>query len=74
MIDMLTTYQSPIGELTLASNGQQLVGLWLAEQKYFGATLEQQMIEKNDLPIFEKTKTWLDQYFCGQRPDVANLQ
>ncbi|MGX7047050.1 methylated-DNA--[protein]-cysteine S-methyltransferase [Pseudolactococcus plantarum] len=74
MVDMLTTYQSPIGDLTLASNGQQLVGLWLAEQKYFGATLEQPTIEKNDLPIFEKTKTWLDQYFCGQRPDVANLE
>ena len=74
MVDRLTSYQSPIGELTLASNGEQLIGLWIADQKYFASTLEQNTIETNDLPIFEKTKTWLDQYFSGQRPDVANLE
>lgn len=73
MVDMLTSYQSPVGELTLASNGEQLIGLWIADQKYFGSTLEQNTIETNELPIFKKTKTWLDQYFSGQSPDIANL-
>lgn len=73
MIEMITNYQSPVGELTLASDGEQLLGLWIANQKYFGATLEQPAIVTNDLPIFDKTKSWLNQYFSGQRPDIVNL-
>ena len=33
-----TTYASPVGELTLASDGTALTGLWLEGQKYFGGT------------------------------------
>ena len=35
----MTTHLSPVGELTLASDGTSLTGLWLAGQKYFGSTL-----------------------------------
>ena len=38
-----TTIPSPIGELTLASDGENLTGLWLAGQKYFGAGLPPQV-------------------------------
>ena len=31
-----TTIPSPVGLLTLASDGQALAGLWLEGQKYFG--------------------------------------
>ena len=31
-----TTYASPVGELTLASDGTALTGLWLEGQKHFG--------------------------------------
>ena len=34
------TIPSPVGILTLASDGQALTGLWLEGQKYFGAGLE----------------------------------
>lgn len=71
---MLTTYQSPIGELTLASNGQALVGLWIAKQRYFPETLGQKAITKHDLQIFNRAKTWLDKYFSGQAPDIAMLE
>ena len=30
-----TTYSSPVGRLTLASDGESLTGLWLENQKYF---------------------------------------
>ena len=32
----LATYDSPIGRLTLAARGGALVGLWAAEQRFFG--------------------------------------
>jgi len=38
MIYTITT-PSPIGQITLASDGTYLTGLWLAGQKYFGAGL-----------------------------------
>ena len=32
----LTSYASPIGLLTLGSDGKHLTGLWIQGQKYFG--------------------------------------
>ena len=31
-------YRSPLGEITLASDGDHLTGLWFDGQKYFAAT------------------------------------
>ena len=36
----LTKLASPLGSLSLASNGEELTGLWLEGQKYFAAGLE----------------------------------
>lgn len=33
------TYPSPVGLLTLASDGMNLCGLWLEGQKYFGGSI-----------------------------------
>lgn len=74
MVQMLTTYHSPLGALTLASNGEALIGLWLAKQKYFTETLDQQTVMNHDLPIFHQTKRWLAQYFDGQAPDIGELK
>jgi methylated-DNA-[protein]-cysteine S-methyltransferase len=68
-----TTYQSPIGNLTLASDGGNLVGLWIDGQKYHGDTLLEQATERDDLPVFGKAKDWLDRYFSGKKPDVSEL-
>ena len=32
-------YDSPLGGITLSSNGTELTGLWFDGQKYFGDTL-----------------------------------
>ena len=32
-------YNSPLGKITLASDGKALIGLWFDGQKYFGITL-----------------------------------
>ena len=33
-------YSSPLGEITVASDGENIVGLWLEGQKYFAATAD----------------------------------
>lgn len=68
-----TEYASPIGPLTLASDGEGITGLWMHGQKYYAATLRGRVEEKNDLPIFTKVKEWLDAYFDGKNPAIADL-
>ncbi|MDR3309020.1 MAG: 6-O-methylguanine DNA methyltransferase, partial [Tannerella sp.] len=68
-----THYSSPLGSLMLASNGEDLVGLWMEQQKNFGNTVTTEMIEKQDLPLFTNTKKWLDEYFAGQKPAISDL-
>ena len=63
-------YASPIGELTLAGEGNALAGLWIEGQKYFGAGLE---LRAGSAPIFARTKDWLDRYFAGKCPDPSEL-
>lgn len=61
-------YTSPIGKMTMASDGKALVGLWFDGQKYFGGSNKEKCIEKR-LAIFEETEKWLDIYFGGKEPD-----
>lgn len=61
-------YDSPLGGITIASNGEAITGLWFEGQKYFGDTLSEQYEEKK-LPVFEEAKRWLDIYFQGKEPD-----
>lgn len=68
-----TTHPSPLGLLTLASDGANLAGLWLAGQKYHGDTIPGAMDEKNGLPVFDAAKRWLDRYFAGQKPRASEL-
>lgn len=57
---------SPLGDLTLASDGQALTGLWLPGQKYFAAGLEDDAAESPGLPVFQQTRAWLAAYFDGK--------
>ncbi len=63
-------YESPLGRVLLASDGESLTGLWFDGQKYFGSTLTGQH-EQKALPVFEETVRWLDIYFGGQEPDFT---
>ena len=66
-MDYTYHYSSPIGGITMASNGDALTGLWFDGQKYFASTLSHNHIEKQ-LPIFDRTCEWLDLYFSGTGP------
>lgn len=68
-----TTYQSPVGAITLACDGDNLVGLWMEGQKYFGDTMPEAMTENDDMPIFDTVKKWLDGYFEGKQPNIFEL-
>lgn len=64
------TYTSPLGGITLGSDGEHLTGLWFDGQKYFASTLSHAHREEN-LPVFALAKEWLDLYFEGRIPDFV---
>ena len=68
-------YLSPIGAITLAcdGDGKNLVGLWTEGQKYHGGTIPEALVERNNIPLFDTTKRWLDRYFAGEKPDISEL-
>lgn len=57
---------SPLGPLTLASDGESLTGLWLERQKYYAAGLDPDARDRPDLPVFLQAVAWLDAYFEKQ--------
>ncbi len=69
-MDCIWTYASPLGEITLASEGEALCGLWFVGQKHYAAGLSPERAEK-ELPVFVQTARWLDLYFGGQEPDFT---
>ena len=68
-----STYSSPLGLLTLASDGERLTGLWLEGQKYFGKTIPEALSAEEGLPVFDITGKWLDRYFAGEKPAISEL-
>lgn len=68
-----TYYQSPLGEILLASDGENLIGLWIDNQKYYLGKSEEKLVEKENLEIFNKTKKWLDRYFKKEKPKIEEL-
>jgi methylated-DNA-[protein]-cysteine S-methyltransferase len=66
----ISKYNSPFGEITIASDGDNVIGIWYDGQRYFGTTLAQGYKEK-DLPIFCHVKKWLDAYFNGENPKMT---
>lgn len=60
-------YNSPLGMITVASDGDYITGLWFNGQRHFGNVLPENTEEKA-LPIFEDALRWLDIYFSGKNP------
>ncbi|GHU06307.1 methylated-DNA--protein-cysteine methyltransferase [Spirochaetia bacterium] len=66
-MEYIQKIKSPIGLLTVASDGKNISGLWIEGQKYFARTLEKETCEKT-LPVFDDLRKWLDVYFSGKAP------
>ena len=69
-MDYTWHYDSPLGGITMASDGKALTGLWFDGQKFFAETLLPEHQERL-LPVFEETCRWLDLYFSGVVPDFT---
>ncbi len=69
-MDYTSQISSPIGAITLASNGSALTGLWFAGQKHFPRFSFTETDVKT-LPVFTDTVRWLNIYFTGKNPDFT---
>lgn len=61
-------YSSPLGKLTLFSNGTHLTRLC------FDTTLDEKEFERAEikpLSVFDESKAWLDEYFKGNKPKFS---
>ena len=65
-------YHSPIGVLTIASNGGSITGLWFEGQAHF-AVGHRDPLDMPELPIFHTVHQWLDRYFTGEVPSILDL-
>ena len=73
-MDYIFHYQSPLGPITMQSDGEFLTGLLFDDEKYFDGTIHGQgevttLHECRELPAFAETVRWLDTYFAGEEPD-----
>ena len=61
---------SPLGGMTMASDGQALTALW-----FNGTRSESYFVNETTatkvLPVFDETRRWLDLYFTGKKPDFT---
>lgn len=77
-------YRSPLGGITIATDGEALIGLWFDGQEHFGSTLGEGAgaatgaaipadgtaeADADRPAVIDETVKWLDQYFSGKRPD-----
>ena len=62
------TYPTPpqFDDLIMESDGEVLTGLHFANDNYIPKT---ENISEINLPIFDETRSWLDEYFSGKLPD-----
>ena len=69
-MDFLHHVDSPLGGITLASDGEALIGCWFDGQRFFARTLEADRAEAA-LPVFDRAERWLETYFSGRAPDFT---
>lgn len=67
----VTKFESPVGILTLVSNGSQLTGLYVDGQRYFPDLTKAE--ETSELAVFKAVRRWLDDYFAGRKPSPPIL-
>lgn len=72
---MLTTqtHATPLGDLTLLSDDQALLGVWFSDQKYFGAGYDLTQAQTGTTSPLEQAGKWLDRYFARAAPSPADL-
>lgn len=68
-----SSYNAPMGRLTLVCNDQCLVGAWFENQKYYMAGIQAEDVIEQETSVLVSTKKWLDEYFAGRMPALITL-
>lgn len=66
-------HQTPLGPVTLASDGTSLTGLWFPGQKHDGTNLCIPVSDNAAFPVFREAGLWLDAYWQKKMPSPADL-
>lgn len=66
-------YNSPIGQLTIVSDKNHIIGLFIEGQKYFLNGINDKLIKNDNLEILKLARIWLDDYFEGKKPLISDL-
>ena len=61
-------YDSPLGGMTMVSEGHALTALCFDGTRR-GLRFADEMSATTKLPVFDETRRWLDLYFAGEKPD-----
>ncbi|MDR2905696.1 MAG: methylated-DNA--[protein]-cysteine S-methyltransferase [Helicobacteraceae bacterium] len=69
MAAFFANYKSPIGELVLVSDGENLTELLINDW----SERNSQAVLSENLPIFARAKNWLDRYFAGEKLEANEL-
>lgn len=69
-MNYISKYHSPVGAITMASDGESLTGLWFDGQKYFCSGISNAILSE-ELSVFSDAQKWLDAYFKGECPDFT---
>ena len=67
MTFFIAKYNSPLGGMTMASDGQGLAALWFDGTRKETRFADRKFTTKA-LPVFDETRRWLDLYFAGEKP------
>lgn len=70
-MDYTHIYHSPLGDITLASDGESIVGLWFEGNRFYEEGLDREISDSDSLPVFAEADRWLDIYFSGREPDFT---
>lgn len=68
-----TQYPSFLGDISLLSDEENILGLWIGDHKYMDENMPLEVTESNDIPVLREGIAWLDDYFAGKKPDISRL-
>lgn len=67
------TITSPLGPLLIVATAQQLLAVWMQDQKYFGHKIDLKSLSGQQNHLTDAASRWLQQYFAGQKPQATAL-
>ena len=72
MTDLLAHYDSPLGGITMASDGTALIGLWFNGQRHFGETLRSKHAVAETMCTSSLRSTPVETFHETSLPSVIN--